>query len=123
MFMTTFAQTLQATPFGFYSIDSDFIAEADAMVVYVKRRLGDDVLSVELTKKQIWLCFEEATTVFGGLVNRYQTKSNLASLLGQATGSQSTGSAGSSQRYHRETLQFLNRQAEPYAMLAGLGGS
>jgi len=121
--MTTFAQTVGPTPFGFYNSDADFASEADAMIVYVKRRLGDDILSVELSKKQIWLCFEEATTIFGGLVNRYQTKSNLSTLLGQATGSQSTGSAGQSQRYHRETLAFLNRQAEPYAMLAGLGGS
>jgi len=52
--MTTFASTLNPTPFGFYDSDPEFIAEADAMITFVKRKMGDDILSVELTKKQIW---------------------------------------------------------------------
>ena len=48
--MATFVQTLNPTPFGFFDSDPDFQTEADAMVVFVKRKLGDDILSVELTK-------------------------------------------------------------------------
>jgi hypothetical protein len=51
------------------------------------RKLGEDVLSVELTKKMIWACFEEATLYFNAIMIEYQAKSNLAYLLGSPTGS------------------------------------
>lgn len=117
--MTSFAQTLNPTPFGFFDTDVAFQTEADAVVTFVKRFLGDDEISVELTKKQIWACFEQAVLEFGYLVNQYQTVSQIHSFLGISTGSLS----GSENRYPRETLEFLMRQAEPYAMYAGLGGS
>lgn len=117
--MPTFVQTANPTPFGFFDTDTAFQTEADAMVVFIKRMLGDDVLSVTLTQKQIWACFEQAVLEFGYLVNQYQAISQLQNFLGVATGSLS----GSEQRYPRETLEFLVRQAEPYAMYAGLGGA
>jgi hypothetical protein len=121
--MTTFASTLNPTPFGFYDSDPEFIAEADAMITFVKRKMGDDILSVELTKKQIWACFEESFTEFGAYINKYQTKSQLASLIGTQTGSFTTGSSGKSHQLPLETLQFLMRLADPYAAHAGTGGS
>lgn len=117
--MPTFAQTLNPTPFSFFDTDTAFQTEADSMVIFVKRILGDDQISVELTKKQIWACFEQAVLEFGYFVNQYQTVSQIHSFLGVSTGSLS----GSEQRYPRETLEFLMRQAEPYAMYAGVGGS
>ena len=117
--MSTFLTTLNPTPFGFFDSDSQFQVEADAMVTFVKRKLGDDVLSVELTKKMIWACFEEALCEYGSLINKYQIKSQLANLLGFPTGSLE----GFEQRYPRENLEFMLRRAEPYSMEAGLGGS
>lgn len=117
--MSSFLNTINPTPFGFFDSDSDFQIEADAMVTFVKRKLGDDVLSVELTKKQIWACFEEAMCEYGSLINQYQIKSQLANLLGFPTGSLE----GFEQRFPRENLEFMLRRAEPYAMEAGLGGS
>ena len=58
--MATFSTITNPTPFGFYDSETDFVEEADNMVVFVKRKLGDDVLSVELTKKQIFSNFEES---------------------------------------------------------------
>ena len=58
--MPNFLNTLSPTPFGFFDQESDFQSEADNLVTFVKRKLGDDILSVELTKKQIWACFEES---------------------------------------------------------------
>ena len=117
--MATFASTLKPTPFGFFDTDSAFQTEADAMVTFVRRKLGDDILSVELTKKQIWACFEEAFCEYGAIVNQYQAKSQLANLLGAPTGSLT----GSEQRFPRENFEFMLRRGEPYAMEAGLGGS
>ena len=117
--MPTFANTTNPTPFGFFDTDTNFQTEADAMITFVKRKLGDDILSVELTKKQIWACFEESFLQYGSIINEYQAKSQLTDFLGTATGSMT----GSEQLYPRETLEFLNRQAEPYAFEAGIGGS
>jgi hypothetical protein len=115
--VSSFFQVLKPTPFGFFDEDPDFQKEADSLVTYVKRKLGDDILSVELTKKQIWTCFEEATLEYGASVNEYQTKSQLGNLLGSSTGS------NIELKYAHETLDFILRLAEPYAQDAGIGGS
>ena len=117
--MPSFVNTTNPTPFGFFDTDTDFQTEADGMITFVKRKLGDDILSVELTKKQIWACFEEAFCHYGSIVNEHQAKSQLSNLLGMATGSLS----GSEQRFPRENFEFMLRRAEPYATDAGLGGS
>ena len=70
--MPNFLNTMNPTPFGFFDQDADFQTEADAMVTFVKRKLGDDILSVELTKKQIWGCFEESLLEYSSIINKYQ---------------------------------------------------
>ena len=117
--MATFTQTLNPTPFGFFDEDTHFQGEADSIVTFVKRKLGDDILSVELTKKQIWACFEESFMEYGAIINKHQAKSQLSNLLGMATGSLD----GAEERFPRETVEFMLRRAEPYAVEAGLGGS
>ena len=117
--MANFIDTLKPTPFGFFDTDASFQSEADSIVNFVKRKLGDDILSVELTKKQIWACLEESFLEYSSIINQYQAKSQLANLLGGATGSLD----GSEQKFPRENLEFMLRRAEPYSMEAGLGGS
>ena len=90
--MSTFANTLSPTPFGFFDTDGAFQSEADSLVTYVKRKLGDDILSVELTKKQVWACFEESLLEYGAIVNQYQAQSQLMNLMGFPTGSSMSGS-------------------------------
>ena len=117
--MSTFASTLSPTPFGSFDLETDFIADADKMIIFVKRKLGDDVLSVELTKKQIWANFEEACFEYSSILNQYQAKSQMVNWLGYATGTLS----GSENKFPRESLEFLTRFAEPYASEADVGGS
>ena len=116
--MTTFAFTSNPTPFGFFDEDVDFQKEADSMISFVKRKLGDDILSVELTKKQMWACFEESFLEYGRIINEADAKSQLSNLLGISTGS--TDATG---LFPRQNLEYLLRMAEPYAMEAGIGGS
>ena len=52
--MATFARTQSPTPFAQFDSDTTFQSHADSMISFVKRKLGDDILSVELTKKQIF---------------------------------------------------------------------
>jgi hypothetical protein len=117
--MSTFTTTLSPTPFGIFDSDTVFQDEADKFVTFVKRKLGDDVLSVELTKKMIWGNLEEATLEYGAVLNQYQAKSQLLTYLGFNTGS----GTEASNKMPRESLEYLARFAEPYATEAGLGGS
>lgn len=117
--MSLFSNTFRPTPFGFFDDDQEFATEADSMVTFVKRKLGDDILSVELTKKQIWSCFEESFLEYGRIVLEAHGKSQLTNLLGIPTGSLS----GVESKHPRQNIEFLLRAAEPYAGEAGVGGS
>lgn len=117
--MSSFANTPNPTPFGAFDADTSFRSDADNMVVFVKRKLGDDILSVELTKKQIWANLEEACFEYSNILNQYQAKSTLLTYLGFSTGSQ----VGLETAFPRDSLESLARFAEPYSSEAGLGGS
>ena len=133
--MASFASTTSPTPFGVFDSEKDFQIDATAMVTFVKRKLGDDILSVELTNKQVWMSFEEATLEYSRIVNEYQAKSQLGNLLGNALNVPSNdpdgegnpqydgGPQGAESTFPRETLEFLMRKAEPYASHAAVGGS
>ena len=116
--MPLFANTISPTPFGFFDSDVQFQNEADGMITFVKRKLGDDVLSVELTRKEIWACFEESCCEYSRLINETKISSELTNVLGLSTGSQDF-----TNKYANQTLEFLLRKAEPYAGEAYIGGS
>lgn len=116
--MPLFSNTVSPTPFGFFDSDVQFQNEADGMITFVKRKLGDDVLSVELTKKEIWACFEESCCEYSRLINETKISSELTNVLGLSTGSQDF-----TNKYANQTLEFLLRKAEPYAGEAYIGGS
>jgi hypothetical protein len=117
--VSTFSTTLNPTPFGVFDADVVFQNDADKMVTFVKRKMGDDVLSVELTKKMIWGNMEEAVLEYGALLNQYQAKSQMLTYLGYTTGS----GTEATNKLPRDSLEYLSRFAEPYAAEAGIGGS
>lgn len=88
--MASFALTTKPTPFGVYDNDDHFKEEADSIILYVKRKLGDDVMSVELTSKQIWANFEEAVLVFSKQINAHQAESYISNLYGLKIGQNET---------------------------------
>jgi hypothetical protein len=116
--MTTFNRTIQPTSFGFFDEDGAFQTEADSMVTFVKRKLGDDILSVELTKKEVWTCFEEATLEYSRAVQELKIVSQLANVMGQPT-----GSSDMTNRYPQQNLEFLLRMSDAYAYESYVGGN
>ena len=117
--MASFVNTIHPTNFGFFDDDTDFQSDADSMVSFVKHKCGDSILSVELTSKMIWTCFEESTCEYSKQIAENKIQSELANILGMQTGS--VGDIIN--KYPRQTLEFLMRQAEPYASMSGNGGS
>lgn len=107
-----------STPFGYFDTDPDFVSDADKILDYTRRKLGDPVMQVHLSSSQVYAAFEEACLEYSSLVNAYQAKSNLAEFLGFPTGSLS----GSENRYVPRSLELQKKLAEPYNEEANLNG-
>lgn len=106
-----------STPFGIFDADAAFQTDADRVLPYVLQKLGDPVMHVELTANQIYQSFEEACLEYSAIINQYQAKSVLTSLLGTPTGSLQ----GAENRYIQRNLEMERRMAEPYGDAAGVG--
>ena len=75
--MASFINTTSPTPFGFFDNELHFQIDADKMLTFVRRRLGDDIISVELTNKQIWAAFEEASLEYSRFINENMLESHM----------------------------------------------
>jgi len=88
---TTGDVTSANLPFGLYATDgklenSDFVAGAVAQVSYTYRKLGGDVLDIELKAQQVYAAYEEAVFEYSYIVNLHQSKNMLSNVLGNTTG-------------------------------------
>jgi hypothetical protein len=79
-------------PFGMYVTttsplyDRNFISGAADQVAYTYKKLGGDVLDVELSTANIYSAYEESVLEYSYIVNIHQAKNTLPSLLGNTTG-------------------------------------
>ena len=64
-----------------------FLQGAADQVAFTYRKLGGDVLDIELTKEQVFAAYEEAVLEYSYIVNIHQTKNILSNSLGNTTGS------------------------------------
>lgn len=108
--MASFVNTTNPTAFGVFDSDTHFQADADKILLYVKRKLGDDIMSVELTNKQIWTNFEDATLTFSKILNAHQAESYMSNLMGLEIGHLNTFVKNSSDQYVDEDGNVLNIQ-------------
>ncbi len=113
------AFTVGCTPFGLFDTDTQFATDADKVRNWIARRLGEAHIQVELSASDVYACLEEATIEYSSIVNMYQAKSTLATLLGSATGSLT----GQQNRYPHFNLEWANRQAQAYAEAVAVGGT
>jgi hypothetical protein len=104
------------TPFGIFDNDTQFQYDADRYVDFVKKKLGDPIMTVHMSSSQIYAAFEEACLEYSAVVNSYQAKSVLSSYLGSPTGTLS----GGENKYVTKNLQFSLYQADAYAAEANL---
>jgi len=81
-------------PFGIYTsvfwsaaqVASYSQGSAD-QVTYVYKKLGGDVLDLEITESQVHAAYEESVLEYSYLLNIHQSKNILSNVLGQTTGS------------------------------------
>ena len=74
-------------PVGAYTGSVAFLSGAAAQVSYTYKKLGGDILDIELTTGNIYAAYEEAVLEYSYLVNLHQSKNVLSDLLGASTGS------------------------------------
>ena len=125
-------------PFGLYADSTSalyaetFISGASDQVAYTYKKLGGDVLDIELTVGNIYAAYEEAVLECSYHINKHQAKNVLGSLLGFATGTfdndgQMTGGDASGSAvnlsYPRYKLEYARRVGDGIASEAGFGGN
>ncbi len=121
-------------PFGVYT-GADFVSGAVDQVSYVYRKLGGDVLDVEITAKQVYAAYEESVLEYSYIVNVHQSKNSLSDMLGNPTGSfdsdgeMKAGSlktalsgTGAELRYPKFNFSYGRRAAMGLSERAGVGG-
>ena len=83
----TIGNVAAALPLGVYKDSTEFLSGAVAQVAFTYKRLGGDVLDIELTEENVYANFEDAVLEYSYIVNKHQAKNILGSALGATTGS------------------------------------
>ena len=123
------SQVTGALPIGVYTASADFISGAAAQVSYVYKKLGGDVVDIELTPANVYAAYEEAVLEYSYIINLHQAKNVLSSVLGEATGTfdhkgtLKSGPSGSNLKYPRFTLGYSRRVGDAGAAAGGFGGT
>lgn len=81
------ANVAAACPQGMYTGSVGFISGAATQVAHTYKKLGGDVLDIELTEGNIYANYEEAVLEYSYIVNLHQSKNILSDVLGNTTGS------------------------------------
>ena len=82
----TLGDVAASLPFGIYSAESDFITGAVDQVAYTYRKLGGDILDIELKANSVYANYEEAVLEYSYIINTHQAKNVLSDILGATTG-------------------------------------
>ena len=118
-----------ALPIGAYTESPQFISGAASQVAYVFKKLGGDVVDIELTPSNVYASYEEAVLEYSYIINLHQAKNVLSSVLGEATGTfdhkgaLTSGPVSASLRYPRFTLGYSRRVGDAAATAGGFGGN
>jgi len=133
--------TTASLPFGVY-VNSDYWSAsqidlfkkgAAEEVAFVYKKLGGDVLDIEIVESQVYSAYEEATLEYSYLVNLHQGKNILSKVLGGSTGSfdqkgQLTGSDISTAehielKFPRFNLGYAATVGKGYSTVVSMNGT
>ena len=123
-------------PIGLYTTggdleDANFMSGAADQVSYVFKKLGGDVLDIELTPANVYSAYEESVLEYSYQINLHQSKNIMSNVLGQSTASFDhegqiiDGDASGSNvnlKYPKFKFTYSRRIGEGIAEEAGFGG-
>ena len=121
-----------ACPIGFYTGSLAFVTGATAQVAYTYKKLGGDILDLEITSGSVFANYEEAVLEYSYLVNLHQSKNTLGSMLGAQTASfghqgevdygHDLSGSNIELRYPKFSFETAFRIADSYSTEAMVGG-
>jgi len=109
----------------------EFVSGAASQVAYVSKRLGGDVVYIELTPANVYAAYEEAVLEYSYIVNLHQGKNALGDSIGDVTGTfnhkgEMIGSVrptGSNLRVPRFQASYAQRVGDGLISQTGYGGT
>ena len=123
-------------PFGMYTGSAEFLSGAVSQVSYTYKKLGGDVVDIELTPSNVYAAYEEAVLEYSYILNLHQGKNILGSVLGETTGtfdhrgnllagdlSSSLGGTSVTTKYPRFQLGYAQTVGEGLSTPDGFGGT
>lgn len=128
----TVAELAVNYPYGIYVENTDFVSGAVDQVNYTFRKLGGDILDIELTQKNVFAAYEEAVLEYSYLVNIHQAKNAIASGLGAITGTfdhdgeikeAAVANLTASLRYPKFDFGYVRQVSDKTITETGLGGT
>ena len=117
-----------ALPFTVYSDSAAFISGAADQVAYVYKKLGGDVLDIEIKTGNVYAAYQEAVLEYSYMINSHQAKNVLSDMLGASTssfdedGEISGGASDASRDFPNFGFAYARRVAEGVSTEAGVGG-
>jgi len=123
-------------PFGMFTGSAEFLSGAAEQVAYTFKKLGGDVLDLEITTGSVYAAYEEAVLEYSYIVNMHQAKNILPDVLGMATGtfnrdgellasslSSSLSGTHVALKYPKFTFAYSQRAGESFSTQARAGGT
>ena len=116
-------------PFGVYNDSTEFLSGASAQVAYTYKKLGGDVVDIELTPANVYAAYEEAVLEYSYIINLHQGKNVLSTVLGSQTGTfdhkggLTAGPTSASLKYPRFSIGYSKRVGDGAAAAGGFGGT
>ena len=118
-----------AVPYGVYTGSVEFLTGAATQVDYVFKKLGGDVVDIELTNANVYSAYEEAVLEYSYIVNLHQSENILSDVLGQTTGTfdhkgeRVSGPENVNLAYPRFQFSYARKIGDSVATSAGFGGT
>jgi len=118
-----------AVPYGVYTGSNDFLSGAALQVNYVFKKLGGDVVDIELTPANVYAAYEEAVLEYSYIINLHQSENIISDVLGMQTGTfdhkgeRLTGPENVNLRYPRFQIAQTRKIGDAMATAGGYGGT
>lgn len=114
---SSFSDTTNPTPFGFYDNDQEFQTSADQVSTWCAQRLGYPIVDIELQAVNFYTAFEEAITTYAQYVYQYEIIENMGTLDG------TVADENLNNKYIQPNLGNAIAISEQYGTEAGSGGN
>tara|TARA_R110002110_G_scaffold76975_5_gene202454 strand:- start:2351 stop:3595 length:1245 start_codon:yes stop_codon:yes gene_type:complete len=123
----TYANVTSSLAVAYYT-SRPFVSGAVSQVAYTYKRLGGDVLDIEIKAENVYNHYEEAVLEYSYIVNLHQARNSLGQALGGPTGSfnnkgELTAGTDAALKYPKFKFDYAYRVADSFSTEVGVGGT